>query len=117
MTGPLDYTLCDQTVTVYHKSGNQIHRQVMEGCFYSWKEVQQEDEFGIRRETLCQLILPGDEKRIYIGDRVIEGIGPEIGDTDWAAFLPVLVEGLAEINYVMPCYWEGTLCHKEAGRK
>lgn len=117
MTAHLDYSLCDQTVTLYHKQGNTVTRQVIEGCYYSWQEKQTEDEYGIRRETLCQLILPGDIHRVSIGDRVYGGIGPEIGIGDWHTFLPVTVTGLSEINYVSPCYWAGEICHIEAGRK
>lgn len=117
MTGPLDYSLCDQTVTVYHKQGNRVLRQVIEGCYYHWREEQTEDAYGICRQTLCQLILPGAAHSISIGDRVYNGIGPQIGIGEWATFLPVTVTGLSEINYVSPCYWEGTVCHTEAGRK
>lgn len=117
MTGPLDYSLCDQTVTLYHKQGSSVLRQVVEGCFYHWEEVQKEDEFGIRRETHSLLILPGDTYRIFVGDRVCEGVGPEIGIEAWSTFLPVTVTGLSEINYVSPCRWEGIVCHMEAGRK
>ena len=117
MTAPLDYSLCDQTVTVYHKQGNTVLRQIVEGCYYHWQQVQQEDEYGIRRETLCQLILPGAEHFVSIGDRVYNGIGPQIGVEAWHTFLPVAVSGLSEINYVSPCYWEGAICHIEAGRK
>ena len=117
MTGPLDYSLCDQTVTVYRKEKNTITRLQIDGCYYTWQEAQTEDEMGIRRETKCLLILPGDEQSVYIGDRVYPGIGPFISTTGWSSFLPVSVPGLAEINYVSPCYWEGELCHTEAGRK
>lgn len=117
MTAPLDYSLCDQTVTVYHKQGNTVLRQIVEGCYYHWQQVQQEDEYGIHRETLCQLILPGAEHFVSISDRVYNGIGPQIGVEAWHTFLPVAVSGLSEINYVSPCYWEGAICHIEAGRK
>ena len=117
MTGPLDYSLCDQTVTLYHKQGNSILRQVAEGCYYSWREEQTEDEYGIRRETHSLLVLPGDTYQVSIGDRVYPGIGPEISVADWHNFLPVTVAGLSEINYVSPCHWEGAVCHIEAGRK
>ncbi|MBR4108730.1 MAG: hypothetical protein IKK41_00170 [Oscillospiraceae bacterium] len=117
MIGVLDYSLCDQTVTVYRKQGDQILRQVADGCYYTWQEKQEGDERGTRRETVCQLILPGDGVQIHIGDRIYDGIGPEIGIEDWGAFLPVRFPGLAEINYVTPCYWEGAVCHIEAGRK
>lgn len=117
MNGPMDYSLCDQTVTIYRRQLNTINRQVVEGCHYSWKEVQTEDVMGIRRQRLCLLILPADAADIQIGDRVYDGIGPQISAAGWYTFLPVTVEGLSEINYVSPCYWEGTLCHIEAGRK
>ncbi len=117
MNEGLDYSLCDQTVTLYHKQANTILRQVVEGCYYTWKEELREEETGLQRQTLCQLILPGEDHRIFVGDRVYGGIGPEIGIGDWPAFLPVSVTGLSQINYVTPCYWEGAICHIEAGRK
>ena len=117
MTGPLDYSLCNQTITIYRKEKNIITQKEISGCYYAWEEVQSEDEFGIRRETKCILILPGGESPIYIGDKVYPGIGPSVRHSDWNNFLPVTVPGLAVINYVTPCYWEGEICHLEAGRK
>ena len=117
MIGPLDYSLCNQTVTLYRKQGSQIVRQVEENCFYTWKQVQKEDASGTTRETECLLILPGENPAVFVGDRVYAGVGPQIDMEKWGDFLPVKVKGLAEINYVMPCYWEGVQCHLEAGRK
>lgn len=117
MTGPLDYSLCDQTVTVYRKDRNTITRRLIDGCYFAWEEAQTEDEYGIRRETKCRLILPGDNNQVRIGDRVYAGVGPSVNLQSWSTFLPVTVSGLAEINYVSPCYWEGEICHIEAGRK
>lgn len=113
----MDYCLCDQTVTIYRKVENRIHRQVVNGVYYTYREVHQEDESGVRRQRLCQLILPADGVEIQIGDRVYDGIGPQISLAGWSMFLPVTVAGLSEINYVTPCYWDGELCHIEAGRK
>lgn len=117
MIGPLDYSLCDRKVTIYRKQGDGILRLVAEGCWFSWQVEQVTDEMGCRRETKCLLIMPGDSQQIFVGDRVFDGIGPEVEMKDWAAFIPVKVAGLAEISYVKPCYWEGALCHVEAGRK
>ena len=114
---PLDYSLCNQTVTVYRKKGNEIIRQEILSCHYAWQEDQQEDETGIYRQTKCLMIVPGEQQRVFIGDRVYDGIGPQIGLADWATFIPVLVPGLTQINYVAPYYWGDTLCHWEAGRK
>ncbi len=117
MNGILDYSLCAQTVTLYHRQGNTVQRQVVEGCYYTWEEKQVADVYGVRCQTLCRLILPGDAHRVYVGDRVYPGVGPEISIADWPGFLPVSVTGLAQIDYVTPCCWEGAVCHIEAGRK
>ena len=117
MIGPMDYSLCDQTVTIYRRQGEQVLRQVVEGCYYVWQEQQLLDKGGCRRETTCLLVMPGDGQQVFIGDRVLPGVGPEVELRDWAAFIPVNVPGLAEIGYVKPYYWDGGLCHVEAGRK
>lgn len=117
MIGPLDYSLCDRTVTIYRRHGDEIVRQVAEACYYSWKEVQRIDERGCRKDTICLLLIPGDAQKVFVGDRVFDGIGPEVSAQDWAAFIPVKVAGLTQISYVQPHYWDGKLCHVEAGRK
>ena len=117
MIGPLDYSLCDRTVTIYRRQEDQIVRQVAEGCYYSWQEVQTVDERGRRKDTKCLLLMPGDTQQVFAGDRVFDGVGPDVSVQEWAAFIPVKVAGLAEISYVQPYYWEGALCHVEAGRK
>ena len=117
MNGPLDYSLCDKTVTVYRRQADQILRLVAQACYYSWQEVQVTDERGCRRETKCLLIMPGDKQKVFVGDRIFDGVGPDIALQDWAAFIPVKVAGLSEVSYVQPYYWDGMLCHVEAGRK
>ena len=117
MNGLLDYSLCDRTVTIYRRQTDGIFRLVVDGCYFSWQEEQTVDEAGCRRETTCLLVMPGDTQRVFAGDRVFDGVGPEIEMKDWAAFIPVKVAGLAEIGYVKPYYWDGALCHVEAGRR
>lgn len=117
MTGPLAYVLCDRTVTIYRRQENGIFRLVVDGCYFSWQVEQVVDEEGCRRETTCLLVMPGDPQRVFIGDRVFDGVGPEIEMKDWTAFIPVNVASLAEISYVKPYYWDGVLCHVEAGRR
>ena len=117
MNGQVDYALCDQTVTVYHRQGDEIFRSVEEGCWFSRQTEQVTDVQGCRQETKCLLIMPGDRQRIFVGDRVFDGVGPVVDTDGWDSFIPVLVDGLAEISYVKPCYWDGTLCHVEAGRR
>ena len=116
MDNPFPYPLCSQTVTVYHKTGSAVERRVAPGCYYHYEDVCTEDAVGIRRRRKFLLIQPG-EKRIYPGDRIFDGVGPEVTAADWAGFLPIGVPGLSEAAYATPWHWEGRLCHTEAGRK
>lgn len=116
MSCPLDYSLCDQTVTLYRYRDGAVERQVAENAWYSYQTAQVTDALGTRQETAFQLILPGDAA-LLPGDRVYDGIGPEITEREWAGFLPVCTPGLSQVQYVKPCYWQGQLCHTEAGRK
>lgn len=114
MNCPLDYSLCCQTVTLYCRRGQEIARQVVDSACYSYRTRQVTDELGTRQETLFELILPGDWD-LHPGDRVYDGIGPEI--VDWRHFVPVSIPGLAQVQFVQPCFWDGAVCHTRAGRK
>ena len=103
-----------QTVTLYRNAPEGITRQVLQGCFYSWRIEQTEDAQGVRQQTKFLLVIPGGCD-IRPGDRVFDGIGPE--RVDWARFLPVNVAGLSQVAYVTPCYFGSVLCHTEAGRR
>ena len=111
----LTYSLCNQTVTCYRQEKGQVRRQILENCFYRWEDVLVSGESGDRFVRKCLLIQPGDAQKVFPGDRVLPGIGPEV--TDWENFLPVNQPGLSQIAYATPWYWEGKIAHTEAGRK
>ncbi len=113
MSCPLDYSLCCQTVTIYHREKEGVSRRVVKNAFLQWQDAQQTDTVGRRTEQRFLLILPGDV--VVPGDRVMEGEGP-IAD-DWNLLVPGKVPGLGEVNYAQKCYWQGKLCHTEAGRR
>lgn len=114
MNCPLDYGLCNQTVTLYRRRGDTVSRQVVEGASFLYGAEQAADHLGTRRETPFQLIIPGDAQ-LQPGDRVYDGIGPE--EVDWDTFLPVTVPGLVEAEYVEEHRWQGDICHTRAGRR
>lgn len=114
---PLDYSLCDQVVTVYHRQGGKILRQVIDGCYLQRQTDRREDTLGTRQEHPFLLVMPGDIQRVFPGDRIYAGIGPKVGPEEWIGFLPAQVPGLYEAAYAAPFYWDGVLCHVEAGRK
>ena len=114
---PVDYGMCCQTVTVYRKKGDAIERTVVPGCFLQWKEETEDNSTGRRQERKFLLIQPGQRQMIFPGDRVLEGVGPEITLEEWAGFLPALVPNLGEAAYAEGFWWQNTFCHTEAGRR
>lgn len=113
----MTYPLCHQTVTVYHREGQQIIRKVAENCYYHWQDQKLVDAEGVRLDRKFLLILPGDTQGVFPGDRIYDGEGPEVSLGQWAEFLPVLVPGLSEAAYAICHSFDGRICHTEAGRK
>ena len=115
---PVDYQLCDQTVTIYHwDGGNTYTRKVIEkGAFLDFKKTQNVDKTGSKEANSFLLVIPGSEVLVAVGDKVIHGEGPEITTREaWAAFIPAKVPGLVVVKYVDPKYWRGSVVHTEAG--
>lgn len=114
---PVDYRLCNQTVTVYHKDGDAYTRKVIaHGAFLDFKKTQSVDKTGSMEANSFLLVIPGDTQAVFVGDKVILGEGPEISDSKaWAAFIPAKVPGLVVVSYADPKYWNGKLVHTEAG--
>ena len=114
---PLDYSLCNQTVTVYRLQGETVLRQVVQGCYFESRTERKTDALGSRTDFGFLLVTPGPEQRVFPGDRVMPGVGPEIEPEQWAGFIPAEMPGLYEAAYAAPYRWDGKLCHVEAGRK
>lgn len=116
--GPVDYSLCNQTVTIYHWDGGDAvtRRVVQQGAFLDFKKVQDVSKTGSTEVNSFLLVIPGSEVLVAVGDKVLHGDGPEIaGRTAWAGFIPAKVPGLVVVKYVDPKYWRGQIVHVEAG--
>ncbi len=106
---PLDYSLCQMTVTVYHREG--LTRRVLNGVHYEFTS-HREVVGGIAQVSRSMLlVIPGDY-RICPGDKVVLGIGPEI--TKWEDLTLETHDTLGLITSVQPRYYQGKLCHTEA---
>lgn len=57
----------------------------------------------------------GVDYKLAAGDRVLLGEGADIAWDEWGRFVPVEVDGLGVITYVLPLYLRGGLHHVEAG--
>ena len=106
---PLDYSLCQDTVTVYHREG--LTRQVLGGVHYE-STNRREVEGGIARKSLgFLLVIPGCYD-IRPGDKVHLGIGPEL--ERWEELTSEFCENMGLVTSVQSRYYQGKLCHIEA---
>ena len=114
---PVDYGLCNQTVTLYHWDGkNEVTRRVIEkGAFLDFKKVQDVNKTGSTEVNGFLLVIPCEEVPVAVGDKVLHGEGPEITAAEWKKFIPATVLGLVVVKYVDPKYWKDRLVHVEAG--
>ena len=115
-TCPVNYTMCNQTVTVYHKEGDTITRTVHKNAFFDYKKNQNVDKTGSREANAFLLVIPGEKQTVFVGDKVLRGKGPVISTREeWASFIPVKVPGLVVVSYADPKYWGEQLVHTEGG--
>lgn len=111
---PFDYSLCNQTVTLYRKEGTQVRRRVIPNAYLSAKISTPAEAYGKSMEKKFLLIIPGDVS-LCCGDRIYAGKGPE--DVNWQRFVPAAEPALFEAGFVKPCFWEGEIVHWEAGNR
>lgn len=115
---PVDYRLCNQTVTIYHWDGKDTYtwKVIEKGAFLDFKKTQNVDKTGSTEVNSFLLVIPCNEPPVAVGDKVYHGVGPEVADQkSWASFIPSKVPGLVVVKYVDPKYWKGRLVHVEAG--
>lgn len=119
----LDYSKCNQTVTVYHeeKPGN-YKRFTINGAFIDFRKNRNIEKTGERETNSFLLVIPeknaklGEDYEMKNGDKVLLGEGTDIlSREEWARLIPSLVPDLAVIKHIDKKYWQGKLCHTEAG--
>ena len=113
MASPLDYSLCDQTVTSYRRERDgSVTRTVHPRAFLDIKKVRNVEKTGSGDAMSFLLVITGDAD-IREGDKVIHGEGPE--EVEWASLIPAKVRGLCVVRWLDPKHWEGGIAHIEAG--
>lgn len=111
---PVDYSKCNQTVTIYHKG--DYSKTVITNAFFDFKKTQNVDKTGSREANSFLLVIPQAAQPVYVGDKVLLGTGADITTAaQWAELIPAKVPGLAVVSYVDPKYWRGSVAHWEAG--
>ena len=115
-TSPMDYRLCNQTVTIYHKDGETYTQKVVRDAFVDFKKTQNVDKTGSTEANSFLLVIPGDSVVVSVGDKVLHGVGNRVDTREaWAALIPAKVNGLVVVKYVDHKYWNGKKIHTEAG--
>lgn len=114
---PVDYSKCNQTVTVYHWDGAaEYTRTVHANAFLDFKKTQNVDKTGSKEANSFLLVLPCAAQCVFVGDKVLLGEGPEVTTREtWASLMPAKMPGLVVVQYVDPKYWRGHMVHLEAG--
>lgn len=111
---PVDYSKCNQTVTIYHQDG--FTRTVVEHAFLDFRKTRNVEKTGSSEANTFLLVIPCAVQGVFVGDKVLLGIGPQVATREaWAALIPSKVPGLVVVKYVDPKYWNGQLVHVEAG--
>ena len=112
---PIDYSLCNQTVTVYSNHGGEHTTTVYPRAHLDFKKTRNVEKTGSPDTTGFLLVIPG-EVTLYPGDKVLMGEGePVTTREEWAKMIPATTPGLCVVKYVDPKYWNGVQCHVEAG--
>ena len=115
---PLNYTLCNQTVTVYRASHDgefSCTKTVYDKkAFLDFKKVVSTDKTGSKEVNSFLLVIKGNAD-LKPKDKVLYGVGEDIKTREeWAKFIPSSRAGLVVIETVDPKYYNGEICHVEA---
>ena len=114
---PIDYRLCNQTVTIYHWDGKGIYtQQTIHNAFLDFKKNQSIDKTGSKEVNSFLLIIPTDKVIVYPKDKVLQGEGQEVATREaWSKLIPETTPGLVVVRYIDPKYYQGRMVHLEAG--
>ena len=114
---PVRYDLlCRQTVTVYHKQADgAFSRTVYPQAYLDYKKTQTTEKTGSKESNSFLLVIPGSTQTVHVGDKVFDGVGPEISAAEWSTFIPSKIPGLVVVTSADPKKWNGCIVHTEAG--
>lgn len=114
---PLNYALCNQTVTVYRASLDgefSCTKTVYYNAFLDFKKVVSVNKTGSKEANSFLLVIRGNAD-LKPKDKVLLGVGEDIPSREeWARFIPSNRAGLVVIETVDPKYYNGEVCHVEA---
>lgn len=114
-----DYSLCTQTVSVFHYENDEVTKTVYEKAFLDFKQTQNIERTGSNEVNGFLLVIPGNAQACKSGDKVMLGDSVDVPTEGipawWRSFVPSKVDGLVVVKYVDVKYWNGEIVHTEAG--
>ena len=114
-----DYSLCKQMVSIYHYDNGEVTRTVVYPAYMDFKKTENVEKTGSQEANSFLLVIPCQESPVAIGDKVMVGEGPVVDSEDpakwWRNFVPARYVGMGVVKYFDPKYWDGQMCHVEAG--
>lgn len=114
---PLNYSLCNQTVTVYradNADGFKCTKKVYKNAFLDFKKAVSVDKTGSKESNSFLLVIKGNAD-LKPKDKVMLGVGADITSREeWAKFIPSTQANLVVIETVDPKYYNNEICHVEA---
>lgn len=118
--GPVDYSLCNQVVTVFHLDGTTVTKMTAL-AFFDFRKNDNVNRTGQTETNSFLLVIPSvlnsiTEQPVFNGDKVLLGTDEtELTMDYWRSLIPAKVPNLAVVKYVDPKYWQGEITHWEAG--
>lgn len=114
---PVDYRLCNQTITIYHWDGRDAYtQQTIHNAFLDYRKNQNVDKTGSKEVNSFLLVIPTDKAIVAPKDKILQGEGSKIATREaWSKLIPETTPGLVVVRYVDPKYYQGKLVHLEAG--
>ena len=114
-----DYSLCTQTVSVFHFEDDEVTKTVYEKAYLDYKRTQNIENTGSTEVNGFLLVIPGDAQGVHVGDKVMLGDGVDVPESGvpawWRSFIPSKVDGLVVVKDVDPKWYRGRIVHTEAG--
>ena len=112
---PVNYALCNQTVTVYHRNGTEYTNTVYRNAFLDSRKNENVEKTGDSESNSFLLVIPCEAEIISAGDKVVRGIGNPVSTAqEWAQLIPTLTP-VCVVKYVDYKYWGNQIVHVEAG--
>ena len=113
----IDYSLCNQAVTLYSYDNGEITRTQYDRAYFEHVEKETIDNQGEHGKTEHLIVIPGNVP-CSPGMRAYLGVGATLDNIEdaaawWRALIPSKDNNVVIVRSVSPRYWRGEIVHVE----